>query len=42
MFSALDTKELTIVIDAIEEVRLSAGDKCIVEGDHGDCMYVLE
>lgn len=42
MFSALDTKELTIVIDAIEEVRLSAGDKCIVEGDQGDCMYVLE
>jgi cAMP-dependent protein kinase regulator len=42
MFSALDEKELTIVIDAIEEVKGPAGDTIIAEGDSGDCMYVLE
>ena len=42
MFGALDESELKIVIDAIKEVKLSAGQACIVEGDAGDCMYVLE
>ena len=42
MFGALDENELAIVIDAIQEVKLSAGQACIVEGDAGDCMYVLE
>lgn len=42
MFSALEEKELQIVVDAIEEVKGSAGDAIITEGDQGDCMYVLE
>lgn len=42
MFSALNDKELAVVIDAIEEAKFAAGAKVIVEGDHGDCMYVLE
>jgi cAMP-dependent protein kinase regulator len=42
MFSALDPKELQIVIDAIEEVKGGKGDVIIKEGDQGDCMYVLE
>ena len=42
MFGALDIQELKIVIDAIQEVQLAAGQACIVEGDAGDCMYVLE
>jgi hypothetical protein len=42
MFNALDEKELSIVIDAIEEVKFITDDKVITEGDHGDCMYVLE
>ena len=42
MFSNLDQKEMAIVVDAIEEARYVAGDKVIVEGDQGDCMYVLE
>jgi len=42
MFSALDTKELHIVVDAIEEVAGGSGDPIIVEGDAGDCMFVLE
>lgn len=42
MFSALDVKELQIVVDAIEEVSGGADFPVIVEGDAGDCMYVLE
>jgi len=42
MFSALDTKELDVVVGAIEEVQAKAGDNIITEGDSGDCMYVLE
>lgn len=42
MFSALDEKELHIVVDAIEEVSGGAEVPVIVEGDAGDCMYVLE
>lgn len=42
MFNALDEKELTIVIDAIEEVKCNGNENVITEGDQGDCMYVLE
>lgn len=42
MFGALDESELLVVIDAIEEVKASAGTLIIKEGDVGDCMYVLE
>ena len=42
MFGALDESELNIVIDAIVEVQVAKGQAVIVEGDAGDCMYVLE
>lgn len=42
MFAALDKKELDIVVDAISEVKGGPGEAIIVEGDEGDCMYVLE
>jgi len=42
MFSNLDDKEMAIVVDAIEEARFAAGEAVIVEGDQGDCMYVVE
>lgn len=42
MFSALDEKEFDIVVSAIEEVSGPSGDPIIIEGDAGDCMYVLE
>ena len=42
MFNALDEKELSVVIDAIEEVKVEADTNVITEGDQGDCMYVLE
>jgi len=42
MFNNLDEKELKVVIDAIEEAKFNEGEQVIVEGDQGDCMYVLE
>jgi cAMP-dependent protein kinase regulator len=42
MFNALDEHELNVVIDAISEVKATAGTLIIKEGDVGDCMYVLE
>ena len=42
MFNALEPKELNIIVDAIEEVKVAAGENVIVQGDQGDCMYVLE
>ena len=42
MFTALEPKELAVVVDAIEEVKATPGTKIITEGDAGDCMYVLE
>ena len=38
----MDEKEFKIVVDAIEEVKVKAGEVVIKEGDQGDCMYVLE
>jgi cAMP-dependent protein kinase regulator len=42
MFSALDPAEQTVVIDAMEEKQISAGTKVIVQGDDGDCMYLID
>ena len=42
MFNALETAELEVVIDAIEEVKAAPSTEIITEGDAGDCMYVLE
>lgn len=42
MFSALNPEELSIVLDAMQNVKKSAGDLVIREGDEGDCLYVVE
>ena len=42
MFNALEEKEFEIVMDSIEEVKVAPGQTIIVEGDEGDCMYVVE
>ena len=42
MFNALEESELSVVIDAIEEVKAVPGTEVITQGDAGDCMYVLE
>ena len=41
MFSALDDKEQEIVVDAMEECKISVNDVVIAEGDQGDCLYVI-
>lgn len=42
MFSSLNPEELRIVLDAMRSVKKQAGEKVIVEGDEGDCLYVVE
>ena len=41
MFSSLDEREQEIVIDAMDEKIAVANEKIIVEGDLGDCLYVV-
>jgi cAMP-dependent protein kinase regulator len=42
MFSALDTKERAIVIDAMKEWKFNGGDTVIKEKDDGNELYVVE
>jgi cAMP-dependent protein kinase regulator len=42
MFNSLDSAELKIVIDAMEEKKYSKGDIIINQGDQGDCLYIVE
>ena len=42
MFSAVAPEDLEIVIDAMGEKKVSAGDTVITEGDDGDDLYVIE
>ena len=42
MFSALDEKDLEIVIDAMQEFKATPGQVVIKEGDDGDFLYVVE
>ena len=42
MFAELDDKEMNICIDAMSQVFFQAGDKIIVEGETGDCYFVVE
>lgn len=42
MFSALNPEELSIVLDAMHNVKKAAGELVIREGDEGDCLYVVE
>lgn len=42
MFSALDEKEKEIVINAMEEKKVKAGEWVIKQGEDGDNLYVVE
>ena len=42
MFSNLNPDELEIVLGAMQEVKKSAGDEVIRQGDDGDDLYVVE
>lgn len=42
MFSAVSASDLEIVMDAMDEHKVKAGDVVIKEGDDGDVLYVIE
>ena len=42
LFSALEQKDLEIVIGAMEEKILKPGETIIQQGDKGDCLYIVE
>ena len=42
MFMGLDEKDLTVVIDAMAERNVTAGEVVIKEGDPGDELYIVE
>ena len=42
MFSALSHKELSIVIDAMEQVTFKQDDFVIKQGDKGEHIYVVD
>lgn len=42
MFNSLESTDLKIVIDAMEEKKFVKGDVIINQGDQGDCLYIVE
>jgi cAMP-dependent protein kinase regulator len=42
MFMALDEQEMEVVIDAMDEKRVTTGTNVINEGENGDELYVVE
>jgi len=42
LFSALDKKDVEIVIGAMEEKHFKPGEPVIKQGDEGDNLYVVE
>jgi len=42
MFSGLDETEMNVVIDAMDEQKVKAGEIVITEGEKGDELYVVE
>lgn len=42
LFNSLEPKDLNIVIGAMEEKKFLNGENVIVQGDNGDCIYVLD
>lgn len=42
LFSGLDSKDLKIVIDAMEEKIYNPKDVVIKQGEPGDCLYVVD
>jgi cAMP-dependent protein kinase regulator len=42
IFSNLDSKELQIVINAMEEKSFKAHEVVIKQGEPGDCLYVVD
>lgn len=42
LFSSLNKDDISIVIDAMEEVHTQAGQDVIVEGEQGDTLYIID
>ncbi len=42
LFSNLESKDLEIVIGAMDEKRFKSGQDVITQGDNGDCLYFVE
>merc|ERR1719456_35732 len=42
LFSGLEGKDLSQVIDAMEEKPAEAGEECVKQGDDGDFLFVVE
>jgi len=42
MFNSLESSDLKIVIDAMEEKKFAIGEVIINQGDQGDCLYIVE
>ena len=42
MFSSLNPDELSIILDAMQSIKKTPGELVIVEGEEGDCLYVVE
>jgi cAMP-dependent protein kinase regulator len=42
VFNSVETNDLKIIIDAMEEVKFSKGDVIINQGDQGDCLYIVD
>ena len=42
LFSNLESHDLKIVIDAMEEKKFNAGQTVIEQGESGDCLFVVE
>lgn len=42
LFAALESKDLKIVIDSMEEKHFRQGDNVIKQGESGDCLYIVE
>ena len=42
MFSSLDDHEMEVVIDAMDEKKVPAGQNVIIQGERGNELYVVE
>jgi len=42
LFSSLDLNDLNIIIDAMDEIIYYKNENIILEGDYGNCLYLIE
>lgn len=42
MFQELDAKSVTIIVNAMEEVKVNVDEVVIKQKDEGNCLYIVE